>query len=143
MTHANILSSTIAMLAVLPLWGQAESAEQKSPCVAEPVFHCVQNLDGGEAMGHFGYRLQCPDDAGPDADLFLDIGEKNLFSPGRIDRGQPKIFLPGEHIDEFVVDYTAEEVKAGTALHWSVLDKTVTVDFTVTKDSSLDCSVLK
>lgn len=143
MSRIYIALITLAMLAALPVWAQAEPAEQTSPCVAEPVFHCVQNLDGGEAIGHFGYNLQCPDDAGPDAELFIDIGDDNLFSPGRIDRGQPKIFLPGEHIDEFVVDYTAEEVKAGTAIHWSVLDKTVTVNFSTTKDRSLDCSVLK
>ena len=143
MSRIYIASITLAMLTALPVLAQAEPAEQTSPCVAEPVFHCVQNLDGGEAIGHFGYNLQCPDDAGPDAELFIDIGDDNLFSPGRIDRGQPKIFLPGEHIDEFVVDYTAEEVKAGTAIHWSVLDKTVTVNFSTTKDRSLDCSVLK
>jgi hypothetical protein len=143
MSHTNNVLITLAILAALPAGAQEDPAEQLSPCVAEPVFHCVQNLDGGEVIGHFGYKLQCPDDAGPDAELFMDIGDDNLFSPGRIDRGQPKIFLPGEHIDEFVVDYTAEEVKAGTAIHWSVLDKTVTVNFSTTKDRSLDCSVLK
>jgi hypothetical protein len=143
MSHTNNVLITLAILAALPAGAQADPAEQLSPCVAELVFHCVQHQEDGAAIAHFGYTLQCPDDAGPDAELFMDIGDDNLFSPGRIDRGQPKIFLPGEHIDEFVVDYTAEEVKAGTAIHWSVLDKTVTVNFSTTKDRSLDCSVLK
>jgi len=143
MRHIYSISITLAKLAAFPVWVQADSAEQASPCVAEPIFHCVQHLDGGEAIGHFGYNLQCPDDAGPEAELFIDIGDENLFSPGRIDRGQPKIFLPGEHIDEYEADFTAAEVKSGSVFSWSVLDKTVTVDFSKMKDGSLDCSVLK
>ena len=143
MYNVNIMSITLAILAASPVWAQADSAEQTSPCVAEPIFHCVQYLDEGGAIGHYGYNLHCPDDAGPAAELFIDIGDDNLFSPGRIDRGQPKIFLPGEHVDEYEVDFTPAEVKAGSAIHWSVLDKTVTVDFSKTKDGSLDCSVLQ
>lgn len=75
-------------------------------------------------------------------ELFIDINDDNRFSPGRMDRGQPKLFLSGEHIDEFEADYSAAEVKFGTGIHWSVLDKTATVDFPKTKDGSLDCSIL-
>jgi len=143
MRHIYSISITLAILAAFPVWAQADSAEQASPCVAEPIFHCVQHLEEGGAIGHYGYNLQCPDDAGPAAELFIDIGDDNLFSPGRIDRGQPKIFLPGKHVDEYEVDFTSAEVKAGAAIHWSILDKTVTVDFSKTKDGSLDCSVLQ
>lgn len=143
MTHNYSVSITLAILAALPVWAQADSVEQASPCVAEPIFHCVQHVDGGAAVAHLGYKLQCPDDAGPDAELYVDIGDDNLFSPGRIDRGQPKIFLPGEHLDEYEADYTVEDIKAGKGIHWTVLGKTVTVDFSKTKDGALDCSALK
>jgi len=143
MTHNFSVSITLAILAALPVWAQADPAEQASPCVAEPIFHCVQHLEGGAAIAHFGYELLCPDDAGSDAELFVEDGDDNLFSPGRIARGQPKIFLPGEHIDEFEADYTVEDIKAGSGIHWTVLGKTATVDFSKTKDGSLDCSALK
>ena len=133
----------IGILTVSPVWAQKGFVEKVSPCVAVPIFHCVQLLDEGSAIGHFGYDLQCPEDAGSAAELFIDIGDNNLFSPGRIDRGQPKVFLPGEHVDEFEVDYSVEEMKGNSGIHWSVLDQTVTVDFSTTKDGSLDCSVLQ
>ena len=142
MHHIYSVSITLAMLAASPVWAQTGSDEQASPCVAEPIFHCVQHLDGGSAVGHFGYRLQCPADAGPEAELFIDIGDDNLFSPDRKDRGQPKAFLPGEHVDEFEVDFSLAEVKGDAAIQWSVLDQTATVDFSKTKDGSLNCSVL-
>jgi hypothetical protein len=142
MSHFYIVSITLAILAALPVCVQAESAEEASPCVVEPIFHCVQHLDGGKAIAHFGYNLQCPGDAGPESKLFVD-NDDNLFSPGRKARGQTSLFLPGEHVDEFEADYTLEEINAGSGIHWTVLDKTVTVDFSKTKDGLLDCSALK
>jgi len=142
MHHVYIMAITSALLLASPVWAQKDSAEQVSPCVAVPVFHCVQHLDGGSAIGHFGYDLQCPDDAGTAAEVFIDINDDNLFSPGRIDRGQPKVFLSGEHTYEFEVDFSAAEVKSGSGIHWSVLGKTATVDFSKTKDGSLDCNNL-
>ena len=142
MRHIYSVSITLALLAVSQVGAQAGSDEQVSPCVAEPIFHCVRHLEEGGATGHFGYKLQCPDDAGPTAKLFIDIGDDNLFSPGREDRGQTIVFLPGEHVDEWEVDFTAAEVKSDSGIHWSILDQTATVDFSKTKDGSLDCSVL-
>ena len=142
MQHIYIVSSILAILAASPVWAQVDSAGRAPSCVVEPIFHCVEHLDGGSAIGHFGYKLQCPENAEPVADLFIDIGEDNLFSPGRKDRGQTKIFLPGEHVDELEVEFPLEEVKADSVIQWSVLDQTATVDFSKTKDVSLDCTVL-
>jgi hypothetical protein len=142
MRHIYIVPITLAMLTASPVWAQAGSDEQAPSCVAEPVFHCVQHLDGGSAIGRFGYSLQCPDDAGPAAELFIDIGADNRFSPGQEDRGQPKAFLPGEHVDEFEVEFSLAEVKGDAAIQWSVMGQTATVDFSKTKDGSMDCSVL-
>jgi hypothetical protein len=74
--------------------------------------------------------------------MFIDINDDNLFSTKRIDRGQPKIFLSGKHIDEFEVEFSAEEAKSGSDIHWSVLGRAAKVDFSKTKDGSLDCSIL-
>ncbi len=100
----------------------------------------MQHLQEGDAIGHFGYDLQCPEDADAEAEIYIDISDDNMFSPGHIDRGQPKVFLSGNHIDEFEADFSVTEVKAGTVIHWSVLDQTATVDFSKMKDKFLDCS---
>ena len=142
MHHVYIVSLTLAILAASPAGAQEGAAEQASSCFVEPVFHCVTHLDGGSAIGHFGYTLQCPDDAEPVEEIFIDIGDDNLFSAERKDRGQPKAFLSGEHVDEFEVEFSLAEVKGASAIQWSVLDKTATVDFSKTKDGSLDCSGL-
>ena len=142
MRRACIVSITVTILAASSVRAQQGPSEQTSSCVVEPVFHCVQHLEGGSAIGHFGYKLRCPDEATPAADLFIDIGDDNLFSPDREDRGQPKVFLPGEHVDEFEVEFSLAEVKGATAIQWSVLGQAATVDFSKTKDGSLDCSVL-
>ena len=86
MQYVYIVLITLIMLAALPVSAQDSPAKQASSCVAEPIFHCVRHLEGGGATGYFGYRLQCPDDAGPAAKLFIEIGSDNLFSPGREDR---------------------------------------------------------
>jgi len=138
----NILSITLVLLATSSLRAQEIPAEKASPCIAEPVFHCVKPLEGGSAIGHFGYRLNCPDDDDTAEELFVEIGPDNLFAPGPRDRGQPKVFLPGEHVDEFEVEFSLAEVKGNVAIIWSVLGQTATVDFTRTKDASLDCSLL-
>jgi hypothetical protein len=53
------------------------------------------------------------------------------------------VFVSGEHLDEFSVEFTEEELKAGSTIQWSVLGRTAAVDFSKTKDGSLDCSDLK
>jgi hypothetical protein len=74
--------------------------------------------------------------------VFIDIGDDNYFTPGPIDRGQPKIFLPGEHVDEFEVDFTAKEMNQGKEPGWTVRTIGIRVDFSKMKDASLDCNNL-
>jgi hypothetical protein len=143
MHQTYLISVASSLLLASSAWAQQGSDEQASACVAVPIFHCTQHLDNGGAIAHLGYDLQCPDGSAPDLEIFIDIGDDNLFSPGRIDRGQPKVFISGEHLDEYEADFTAAEVASGTTFSWSVLDQTATVDFSKTKDGSLDCSNLK
>lgn len=141
MHRISLVAITLTLLLASPVWAQADSADSASPCIAIPIFHCVQHLDKGGAIAHFGYDLQCPGGAGPDEEMFLDTNEDNQFSPGRRDRGQPKVFLSGEHPDEFEADFSAAEVKSGSDFRWSVLGQTAIVDFSRSKDGFMDCSI--
>jgi len=138
----RVCSLTIisVMLATSSVWAQESSAEQESLCVVVPIFHCVQHLEGGSALGHFGYDLKCSDDVGTETEVYIDINENNLFSTEQKDRGQPKVFIAGKHIDEFEVDFSRAEVNAGSDIRWSVKGQAAVVDFSRTKDNYLDCS---
>ena len=142
MRHIYILTMISAMLSASPVWAQESSAKQEAPCDVVPIFHCVQHLEGGIAIGHFGYDLQCPDDVSTEAEVYIDIGDNNLFSPFPKDRGQPKVFLSGKHNDEFEAEFSMAEVKGGSVIHWTVKGQTAMVDFSKTKDAFLDCSIL-
>ena len=142
MRHIYMLTMISAMLSASSVWAQENSAKQEPPCDVVPIFHCVQHLEGGIAIGHFGYDLQCPDDAPAAAEVYIDIKDDNLFSPGSKDRGQPKVFLSGEHNDEFEVEFSMEEVNGGSLIQWSVQGRAAMVEFFKTKDESLNCSVL-
>ena len=143
MIFVHSLSVTLLILVASSLRAEEGSSELLTSCVVEPVFHCVQHLDGGSAVGYFGYNVHCPGADEHASGVFIDIGDDNLFSPGRVDRGQPKVFLPGEHVDEFSVDFSVAEVNGDALIQWTVLNQTVEVDFSRTKDASMDCSVLQ
>lgn len=138
--HKIYILAIVSTLLSVPSWAQENSAKWESSCIIVPIFHCVQHLDQGGAIGYFGYDLQCPDDAPATAEVYVDINDDNLFSPGSKDRGQPKVFLSGEHLDEFEVDFSAAEVEGGSVIHWSVLGRTAMADFFKTKDEYMDCS---
>ncbi len=142
MRHIHLLTMVSVMLSASSVWAQESPAKQELSCVVVPIFHCVQHLEGGSAIGHFGYDLQCSDDATAETEIYIDISDNNLFSPGQKDRGQPKVFLSGRHVDEFEVDFLMAEAKGGSLIQWSVQEQTAMVDFSKTKDESLDCSML-
>ncbi len=142
MHYVQIITGSLAILAASLAGAQDGSEERMSSCIVEPVFHCVRHFDGGSATGYFGYILQCSDNADIASGRFVEVGDDNRFSPGRIARGQTTLFSTGEHMDEFSVDFSSKEVKAGSTIQWSVLGKAATVDFTKTKDEYLDCSAL-
>jgi len=139
----------VMISAILPVSLQAQEQPTKedyakwaSVCTVNPVFHCVQHLEAGGAIGYFGYDLQCPDSAPEYAEVYVDIGDNNLFSPGTKDRGQPKVFISGEHPDQFEVEFSLAEVEAGANIQWTVMGRSVLVDSYKTKDIFLDCSTM-
>lgn len=141
MLHICILTIISALLSVSSsVWAQDGSDKREPSCVVAPIFHCVQQLEAGDTIGHFGYDLQCIGDVGSETEVYIDIGDNNSFSPDPVDRGQPKVFLPGVHIDEFEVEFSRAEVNAGSDIRWSVKGRSAVVDFSKTRDESLDCS---
>ena len=78
----------------------------------------------------------------PVEDVFIDIGDDNYFTPEPVDRGQPKIFLPGEHVDEFEVEFTAKEISKAKEFVWTVRKIGIWVDFSKMEDAWLDCNNL-
>ena len=142
MCHKQIILILLGILAGLPVLAQEGGGESPNPCTVEPIFHCAQTMDDGSIIGHFGYRGTCPESDKPVEDIYIPIGDDNSFAPGPVDRGQPKIFMRGEHVDEFEVEFSADEVKGGKEFGWTVLNAGTKVDFTKTKDTSLDCDKL-
>lgn len=138
--YRSYILAVLSILQSASSWAQDDADRWKSSCVVAPIFHCVQHLDRGGAIGYFGYNLQCPEDAPAEAEVYVDISEDNLFSPDSKDRGQPKIFVSGEHTDEFEVEFSMSEVTGGSGIYWSVLEQTVMVDFSKTNDQFLDCA---
>jgi hypothetical protein len=140
MNRNQVISILLGMLAGSPLMAQEDGDELPNPCTVEPVFHCVEAMDDGSAIGHFGYRTSCPESDKPVAEVHVPIGDDNYFAPGATDRGQPTVFVLGDHVDEFDSEFSAEEVKKGSS--WTVLKIGARIDFTKTKDASLDCNNL-
>ena len=140
MNRKQIISILLGMLAGSPLMAQEDGEALLNPCTVEPVFHCVEAMDDGGAIGHFGYRTSCPESDPPIEEVYVAIGDDNYFAPGAIDRGQPTVFVLGDHVDEFESEFSAEEVKKGSS--WTVLKIGARIDFAKTKDASLDCNKL-
>jgi len=99
-------------------------------------------LDDGSAIGHFGYNLVCPEDLEQITDLFVQIGDNNLSEPNPKDRGQPKVFAPGERFDEFEAEFTPQEVKEAKGVYWHVTKSYTHVDFSKSADAALECTML-
>ena len=66
-----------------------------------PLLECVDNNGNGTYTAHFGYMNN------GSTVITLPVGPKNMFVGGDQDRGQPTVFLPGEHLSEFTVVFGA------------------------------------
>ena len=82
----------------------------------------------------------------PEAAKFTSFGDaisaSKLSKPEPVDRGQPTVFMPGEHVDEFEVEYSADEIKKAGEIAWILQKIAIRVDFSKSKDASLDCNNL-
>lgn len=82
----------------------------------KPTLQCVRNNGGGSYTAYFGYV----NDNG--VSIYVPIGSKNKFLLNPIDRGQPKLFLPGTHTNVFSVNFN------GKNLTWTLDQASVTAN---------------
>lgn len=142
MYYKQFILILLVMLAGSSALAQEDNDEQPKPCTVKPVFHCVQSLDDGTVIGHFGYTASCTDKKGQKTEIYIDIGEDNFFSPGNKDRGQSKIFWPGRNAAVFEIELSSEEVKKGIKPVWNVKGNTASVDYSKKNDGAVDCDKL-
>ena len=79
-----------------------------------PELECVEALDEGRFLAHYGYT-------NPNATTVEPSADENRFSPDPPDRGQPKAFASGRVADAFQVQWN------GGALTWQLTDNELTV----------------
>ena len=72
-----------------------------------PILECVEQLDGGKYLAHWGYENK-------NGTTVEATGDQNSFSPAPADRGQPKAFAAGRVEDRFQVEFN------GSELTWSL-----------------------
>ena len=142
MRHKQTILILFGMLAVSQLVAQEDGGELQNACSVKLIFHCAEPMEDGSYIAHFGYRTSCPVSDKPVEDVFIEIGDDNYFTPEPVDRGQPKIFLAGEHVDEFEVEFTAKEISKAKEFGWTVRKIGIRVDLSKTEDASLDCNKL-
>lgn len=140
--YKPVISLLSGLLVCSSVLAQDDSGEVENPCTVEPVYHCAESMGGGGYIGHFGYRATCPEGDEAVEEAFIEIGDDNYFLPEPIDRGQPKVFVAGEHVDEFEAEFSAAEIEKGGDFSWTVLKIRIPVDLAKTKDASLDCANL-
>lgn len=85
-----------------------------------PILECVQDNGDHTFTAFWGYNNP------NEKVIYIPIGFKNGFAPGVQDRGQPKLFLPGNHTNVFKV------VFYGKDLTWTLDHTSVTAN----KDST-------
>jgi hypothetical protein len=86
-------------VALLPIVAKVAGAQGGTTLV--PLLECVDNNGDGTYTAHFGYLNTTG------SVINLPVGPKNMFVGGDKDRGQPVMFLPGEHLSEFTVVFDA------------------------------------
>ena len=92
------------------------SVVETLPQPVTPVFNCIRNNGDRTFTAFFGYNNQNT------GGVYIDYGDKNKFSPGSINRGQPTVFLPGIHSNVFSIDYD------GDNLTWTLDGTSITVN---------------
>ncbi|HLG32498.1 MAG TPA: hypothetical protein VI362_05625 [Ignavibacteriaceae bacterium] len=80
------------------------TAVDSLPEYVTPVVNCVQDNGEGNYTAYLGYINN------NSTSVHIPYGEKNMFWPCSfeylINRGQPNIYLPGEHTNVFTIDFT-------------------------------------
>lgn len=96
-----------------------------------PIAECIELNKDGSMVAHFSYQNNGTDS------VKIPIGEKNKFTPGKEDIGQPTEFFKGR-----VNDIVKTVVPAGGSLRWILGNAFVDANQTTLKcpDSQKDCT---
>ena len=86
------------------------------PASVSPVLECVLFSDGQPDVAYWGYRNT------NEHAVTIPVGDRNEFSPGNANRGQPTVFERGRQVGVF---HTAFEASAGN-LVWALSGETAT-----------------
>jgi hypothetical protein len=86
------------------------------PQAIVPILECVQDNGDHTFTAFFGY------DNSNEEVVYIPVGIKNGFTPGAQNRGQPRIFLKGEHTNVFSVVFD------GNNLTWTLYRGSVTAN---------------
>lgn len=89
--------------------------ETPGPGTVIPGLDDVCVTRNGLCTASFGYTSR------NDKTVQVPVGEKNRFSPGEKNRGQPEIFQPGVHHDVFSITYSPDS----TNQVWTLMDQQV------------------
>jgi hypothetical protein len=86
------------------------------PQTLTPTLQCVRNIGDDSYWAYFGYNNN------NSVSVYVPVGSKNKFAPTPIDRGQPKLFLPGNHTNVLIVVFN------GKNLTWTLDQTSVTAN---------------
>ncbi|MFN3873634.1 MAG: hypothetical protein ACK4R9_11610 [Ignavibacterium sp.] len=81
-----------------------------------PTFQCLRRNPDKSYTAYFGYNNNNT------SSVFISTGANNRFSPSPEYRGQPNIFLPGNHQNVFSVNFN------GDNLSWYLAGQSITVN---------------
>jgi hypothetical protein len=90
------------------------------PFVVTPIAECVDPLQDGQLLVHFGYK----NDA--NTVVTIPVGANNSFAPGAQDQGQPTSFESGRVSNSFTV-----LIPSTSTLQWTLGYATVTADISL------------
>lgn len=88
-------------------------------CSVTPVVNCIDKIDATHCIAHWGYTSTC-------TTAVSVTGDKDYFTTGPPNQGQPSVFQPGTQTNVFSTPFDC------TSLTWQVNDKTATADNTAT-----------
>jgi len=120
-----ITGSEMATLGNYPVWISSYGTNSDTltfsvvdnlPQTLTPTLQCVRNMGDGSYWAYFGYNNN------NSVSVYVPLGSKNTFAPNPIDRGQPKLFQPGNHTNVFIVVFN------GKNLIWTLDQTSVTAN---------------
>lgn len=121
----QLSGSEVSTIGNYPVWVNNYSSNSDTltfsvvdnlPQSLTPTLQCVRNMGDDSYWAYFGYNNN------NSVSVYVPLGSKNKFAPIPIDRGQPKLFLPGNHTNVFIVVFN------GKNLTWTLDQTSITAN---------------